>query len=99
MASFFFLLDEIGLFSGFITSLILFFKTTGYQRHANRLLAVVIFGWSWYVFIYLMILSGHLKEFHHLFRVGSPLYYLIPPLSCLYVRSILHDESRFRKLD
>jgi AraC-like DNA-binding protein len=93
------ILDQVGVFSSFITSLILFFKTTGSQRHANRLLAVVIFTWGWFVLIYLMVVWGALKNYPHLFRIGSPLYYLIAPCSYMYVRSILFDESRFRKWD
>lgn len=93
------ILDQVGVFASFITSLILFFKTTGSQRHANRLLAVVIFSWGWYALIYLMAVWGVLKDYPHFFRIGSPLYYLIPPCAYMYVRSILFDETRFRKWD
>jgi AraC-like DNA-binding protein len=93
------ILDQIGVFASFITSLILFFKTTGSQRHANRLLAVVIFSWGWYALIYLMVIWGILKDHPHFFRIGSPLYYLIAPCAYMYVRSILFDETRFRKWD
>jgi AraC-like DNA-binding protein len=93
------ILDQAGVFCSFITSLILFFKTTGSQRHANRLLSVVIFAWGWYGLLYLMAVWGILKDYPHIFRIGSPLYYLIPPCSYIYVRSILYDEGRFRKRD
>lgn len=92
-------LDQAGVFSSFITASILFFKTTGSQRHANRLLGLVVFALGWYALLYLLGIDGILRNYPHLFRVGSPLYYLVPPCAYIYVRSVLFDETRFRKWD
>ncbi|MET0395017.1 MAG: helix-turn-helix domain-containing protein [Chitinophagaceae bacterium] len=87
-----------GVFCGFITSFLL--VTRGYfQLHANRLLAVVIFSIAWYGLLYLLIKTGWLGQVPGIYRIGSPLYYLIGPCSYLYTRSIVRDESRFRKWD
>jgi AraC-like DNA-binding protein len=87
-----------GVFCGFITSILLF--TQGrFQLHANRLLSLVIFALSWYAFLYLLIKTDWLRHVPGIYRVGSPLYYLIGPCAYLYVRSIIRDESRFRKWD
>lgn len=87
-----------GLFTSFITSILLFTRGR-YQLHANRLLGTVIFTWGWYVLIYFLVITGWLKYIPGIFRIGSPLYYLIPCCSYLYVRSVLLDETKFRKYD
>lgn len=87
-----------GIFCGFITSILLFTQSR-YQLHANRLLSMVLFPMVWYAFIYLLIKTGAISQVPGLFKIGSPLYYLIGPCSYLYVRSIIMDERRFRKWD
>ena len=87
-----------GIFGSFITSFLLF-RNRNYQVQANRLLAIVIFSWGWYAMLYLFLLTGWIKDIPHIWRVGSPLYYLIPPCAYLYVRVILYDEVKFRKGD
>jgi AraC-like DNA-binding protein len=87
-----------GIFCGLITTLLLLTKGKN-NIHANRLLAVSIFTWGWYTLIYLLIVTGWIRSVPHIFRIGSPLYYLIPPCSYLYVRSLLYDEVKFRKTD
>ncbi|MBB5439289.1 AraC-like DNA-binding protein [Pedobacter sp. AK017] len=86
------------LFTSFITSILLFTRGR-YQLHANRLLGTVIFSWFWYVLLYFLVITGWLKHIPGIFRIGSPLYYLIPCCSYLYVRSVLLDEIKFRKYD
>lgn len=87
-----------GLFTSFITSILLFTRGR-YQLHANRLLGIVIFTWGWYVLLYLLLITGFLKFVPWIYRIGSPFYYLIPCCSYLYVRSVLLDETKFRKYD
>ncbi len=87
-----------GVFTSFITSILLFTKGR-YQLHANRLLGLVIFTWGWYALLYLLVITGWIKTIPWIYRIGSPLYYLIPACSYLYVRNVLLDETRFRKYD
>ncbi|WP_242457701.1 helix-turn-helix domain-containing protein [Pedobacter sp. BS3] len=87
-----------GVLTSFLTSLLLFTRGR-YQLHANRLLGVVIFTWGWYALLYLLVITGWIRSIPWIHRVGSPLYYLIPPCSYLYVRSVLLDETKFRKCD
>lgn len=98
MISFYDILVAGGVFTSFITSALLFTKGR-YQLHANRLLAIVIFTWGWYALLYLLVITGWLKFIPGIYRIGSPLYYLIPCCSYLYTRSILLDETRLRKYD
>lgn len=87
-----------GVFCSFVTSIILFTQSR-YQLHANRLLSIVIFGLGWYGFLYLLIQTGWLNAVPGIYRIGSPLYYLGPPCAYLYLRSVIMNETRFRKWD
>jgi len=87
-----------GVFCSFVTSLVLFTQNR-YQLHANRLLSVILFSIGWYALMYILLQTKWLEHFPIAFRLGSPLYYLIPPCAYLYVRGIIMDESRFRKTD
>src|SRR5262245_55893628 len=87
-----------GVFCGFVTSLILFTQSR-YQLHANRLLSIVIFSIGWYAVLYLLIQTGWLNAVPGIYRIGSPLYYLGPPCAYLYMRSVIMNETRFRKWD
>jgi AraC-like DNA-binding protein len=86
------------VFTSFIASVLLFTRGK-YQPYANRLLGVVIFTWGWYALLYLLVITGWLRYMPGIYRVGSPLYYLIPACSYLYTRSVLLEETRFRKYD
>ena len=83
-----------GVFSSLITSIVLFTR-----NKANRLLGVVIFSWGWYAFLLLIVVTGWIIHAPYLYRIGSPLYYLIPPCGFLYVRSLVFGETKFRKWD
>lgn len=87
-----------GVFCGFITSLLLFTQAR-FLLHANRLLGVVIFAMAWYAFYYLLFKTGWVNYIPNLYCVGSPLYYMVGPCCYLYGRSLVMDESRFRKWD
>jgi len=83
-----------GVFSSLITSIVLFTRDT-----ANRLLGVVIFSWGWYAFLMLIVVTGWIIHAPYLYRIGSPLYYLIPPCGFLYVRCLSYGETKLRKWD
>lgn len=87
-----------GVFTSFLTSILLFTKGR-YQLHANRLLGVVIFAWAWYGLLYFLVTTGWIKAIPEIYRIGSPLYYLIPPCSYLYMRSIILNQTHFKKYD
>lgn len=98
MIKFYDILVSGSVFTSFIASILLFTRGK-YQPYANRLLGVVIFTWGWYALLYLLVITGWLRYMPGIYRVGSPLYYLIPACSYLYTRSILLEETRFRKYD
>jgi AraC-like DNA-binding protein len=92
------LLNIGGVFTSLITAIVLFTRGKSHT-HANRLLGTIIFAWGWYVLIHLLIVTGWIRQVPHLYRIGSPLYYLIPPFAFIYVRSLLYDETKLRKWD
>lgn len=98
MIKFYDILVSGSVFTSFIASVLLFTRGKN-QAYANRLLGVVIFTWGWYALLYLLVITGWLRYMPGIYRVGSPLYYLIPACSYLYTRSILLEETRFRKYD
>jgi len=69
------------------------------QVHANRLLALTVFSLTLAMIQAYLIYSGNLVRFPHFFRVPSPFFYLSLGTSYLYVRSVLNDETSFRKYD
>lgn len=88
-----------GIFCGFITSFLLFVQARRYQQHASQLLSLAIFPMVWYAFIYLLFKTNWILRVPDLFKLGSPLYYVMGPCSYLYVRSVILDEGKFRKWD
>jgi AraC-like DNA-binding protein len=69
------------------------------QVHANRLLAITVFGLTLAMLQAFLIYTGYLEKFPHFFRIPSPFYYLSLATSYLYVRAVLNDETSFKKYD
>lgn len=65
------------------------------NRHANRLLALLLFVYAYINFVTSLIINGSILEVPHFFRTAAPLNYLIGPLIYLYVRASLFSTSRF----
>lgn len=65
------------------------------NRHANRLLALLLFTYAYINFVSSLIINGAIIDVPHLFRTAAPLNYLIGPLIYLYVRSSLFSTNRF----
>lgn len=84
--------------SGLFVVMILLYVSRG-PTFPNRLLAGSIFSIALTLFHLAMIRYGWILKVPHLFRMTSPWTYLIIPLGYLYTRSILRDETGFRKYD
>ncbi len=69
------------------------------QVHANRLLAVTVFSLTLAMVQAALIYSGYLLRIPHYFRISSPFFYLSLATSYLYVRSVINDETRFKRFD
>ena len=93
----FLLLSGTG-FCFFLFALVLLLKPSGILFR-RRILGFIFFILCWYVFIAHLVLSGLMIQLPFLFRVGVPLYYVVPPLIFIYVRCIYAGEHNFRKYD
>jgi AraC-like DNA-binding protein len=87
-----------GLALGLVAFGILIFSNKTHL-HANRLLATCILGLTILMAASILRISGYLLYFPHLFRVASPVFYLVMPAAYLYVRAVVCDETKFKKAD
>jgi AraC-like DNA-binding protein len=86
------------IFYSFITGSILLLRNQD-QVFTSRLLGLIILTVGWFAMMYLVTSSNLLVYIPYVYRIGSPLYYLIPPCCYLYVRSLVNGETSFRKND
>jgi AraC-like DNA-binding protein len=86
------------IFYSFITGMTLLLRKKD-QVFTSRLLGAAILSLGWYAMVYVAVSSKLLVYIPYTYRVGSPIYYLIPPLCYLYIRSLVKGETGFRKSD
>lgn len=85
----------IGLLCVFI---LLFANKT--HRHANRLLAMATFILVVSIAVNALVKSRYFFIDHpHLFRASWPLLYMFMPVTYLYIRAVVKDETGFKKWD
>ena len=87
------------VFCALITAIALFRARTPYQAFADRLLATFLIGASYCALLYLLIISDKIALTPHLFKTAAPVNFILPPLAFLYVRSVLKNETGFKKSD
>ncbi len=85
-----------GIVCGFITSFILIISAKNVN---NRLLGISFFAVWWQALFYLLTATLLIDRIPYLYRVGAPLYYLIPPLNYLYVKNILKGRKSLSNND
>ncbi|WP_207429045.1 AraC family transcriptional regulator [Pedobacter sp. SYSU D00535] len=86
-----------GVFFSFVSAVLLLIRRE-YQFRA-RLLAAVQLAFGWYALLYLLVLSGDILKAPLLYRVGAPIYYIVPPFIYFYCRSIIKGRNSLDKLD
>lgn len=87
------------VFCALISAYLLLFNKIGLKTFSDKVLAFLFISYSYCVIGYLLISSGWLIHVPILYKTSAPINYLIPPLAFIYVRSILFNESKFRKGD
>lgn len=92
------LLMFLSAFIGTLVSFILAFVNP-VQRHASRLLSASLFSVALFALTSALLINHSIFLVPHLFRLNMPLHYLVAPCAYLYVRAVLHQEVRFRRLD
>ncbi|SFP95174.1 hypothetical protein SAMN04515668_0943 [Hymenobacter arizonensis] len=92
------LLMFLSAFIGTLVSFILAFVNP-VPRHASRLLSVSLFSVALFALTSALLINHSIFLVPHLFRLNMPLHYLVAPCAYLYVRAVLQQEARFRRLD
>jgi AraC-like DNA-binding protein len=62
-------------------------------------LAVLLVFACYSILLYLLVSTGDLKYFPHLYKTAAPIVVFNAPLLYIYFRSILNNENKFRKYD
>src|SRR3954469_2728729 len=92
------ILASTGLSLGVVICFILLIANKT-QVHANRLLALMVFGIALVMLQWVLIDTGDLIRVPHFFRIPSPFFYLSLAAGYLYLRAMVNDETRFKKFD
>jgi AraC-like DNA-binding protein len=87
------------LLCGLLTVYILLFKKNALRSYSDYLLSISILGQIYAVLLFLLVFSGSILHVPHLYRTAAPITFLVPPLSYLYVRSVLYNEKKWQGID
>jgi AraC-like DNA-binding protein len=87
------------LLCGLLTVYILLFKKNALRSYSDYLLSISILGQIYAVLLFLLVFSGSILHVPHLYRTAAPVTFLVPPLSYLYVRSVLYNEKKWQGID
>jgi AraC-like DNA-binding protein len=93
-----FIVTLFGSLLGLIVSAILYFGNKN-QSLSPRILAATVLCISYTLIIFGWHFSGTFLKYPHLWRTGAFFTLCVPPLSYLYVRSVLEQQFWFRKTD
>jgi AraC-like DNA-binding protein len=90
---------QAGILCGLLTVYILLFKKNALRSYSDYVLSTSILCQIWTVLLFLFVFSGSIQQFPFLYRTAAPLTFLLPPLSYLYVRSVLYNEKKWQRYD
>jgi AraC-like DNA-binding protein len=88
-----------GIAAAIITAFVLLTSRSNFPRHANILFSVYLLSSAYCALLYILVSTGQIIEVPHLFKTAAPLNFILPPLSYLYVRAVLRDESKIQGKD
>jgi AraC-like DNA-binding protein len=90
---------DASLLCGLLTVYILLFKKNALRSYSDYLLSISILGQIYALLLFLLVFSGSIQHVPHLYRTAAPVTFLVPPLSYLYVRSVLYNEKKWQGID
>ena len=90
---------DAGILCGLLTVYILLIKKNALRSYSDFVLSASILCQIWTVLLFLFVFSGSIQQFPFLYRTAAPLTFLVPPLSYLYVRSVLYNEKKWQGYD
>ncbi len=93
--------NGINVIAGFNNLLLIYLLIRNYKTSspANLFLIIFIFGMGMVNLMIYLYDTHILEDIPWLFRIPSPIYYLMFPSAWLYVRMLVKDESKLRKWD
>ena len=87
------------IFCALVTIYLLLFSENALRSYANYLLAAFFILQIWCLIIYISIHYGWIVNVPYLFKITAPVNFILPPLTYLYVRSILYNEKKFSAIE
>jgi AraC-like DNA-binding protein len=93
--------NGINVIAGFNNLLLIYLLIRNYKTSspANLFLIIFIFGMGMVNLMIYLYDTRILEDIPWLFRIPSPIYYLMFPSAWLYVRMLVKDETKLRKWD
>jgi AraC-like DNA-binding protein len=87
------------IFCAFLIVYLFLYKERALRSYADILFALFFLFAAWCLVIYFAIYYGWIVNTPHLYKTAAPIYYLLPPLTYLYVRAVLFNEKKFSSKD
>ena len=91
------LIFPIAALQGIFLSFLLFINKKGNNK-ANRILSILLFSLSLIIIEYFLSIYGLFKIFPHAIYISSPFWFVIGPLTFLYVIKVTNSDSKFSKI-
>lgn len=88
-----------GIAVAIITAIVLLTSKSNFQRYANILFSIYLLSSAYCAFLYILVSTGQILEMPYLFKTAAPFNFILPPLSYLYVRAVLRDDSKIQLED
>ena len=90
---------KTSILCGLLTIYLLLFKKNALRSFSDYLLSAFILCQCWTILLFILVYSGSILNYPHLYKSAAPLTFLIGPLGYFYVRSMLFNEVAFKKID
>ncbi|SEL68703.1 hypothetical protein [Parapedobacter koreensis] len=84
----------IGIFFSALAIVLRLSDVKARRNPADILFNVGLFAIMWYVFVYMMIITGYIQQLPNCYNKGIPLYYLIAPCFYFYVQLKLYPAKK-----
>lgn len=91
--------SQASIICGLLTVYVLLIKKNALRSFSDYILAAFILSQIWAAILYLLIYTGKIVSVAFLYRTAAPITFLIPPLGYLYVRTVLYNEQKFKRID
>lgn len=91
--------SQASIICGLLTVYVLLVKKNALRSFSDYILSSFILCQIYAAILYLLIYTGKIFFVAFLYRTAAPFTFLIPPLGYLYVRTVLFNEQKFKRID